>query len=109
MVKPVNPQHIAVACDDNIINLMLALPLFQTLRQQFPQAKITAIVPPQGQGFIQRHPSIDHVEIIPAQAKVLFNRRNGLKGWKRMFLSPFIRHLLWCWRPGCPKYPFGSE
>jgi ADP-heptose:LPS heptosyltransferase len=86
MVKPVNPQHIAVACEDNIINLLLALPLFQTLREQFPQAKITALMPVQAQGFIQRHPSIDHVEIIPAGEGPF----QSAKRFKRLETDAFI-------------------
>ncbi len=64
MPEPISSKHIAVACTDSIQNLLLALPVFQTLKSAFPQAQITALVQRGAEVIVQGHPAIDRVEAV---------------------------------------------
>jgi ADP-heptose:LPS heptosyltransferase len=59
-----NPRHIVVSRTDKIGDLVLSLPVFQTLKDSFPQTKITALVSPYAKEIAQGHPSIDAVELV---------------------------------------------
>ena len=63
MAESPNPKHILVACTDNPGNLLLALPVFQTLRSSFPKARITALIDPMGRAIVQGHSAVDGVEV----------------------------------------------
>jgi ADP-heptose:LPS heptosyltransferase len=65
MPEPQNPKHILVACTGQPADLLLALPVFQTLKTSFPQARITALIDPSGRAIVQGHPAVDHVEVTP--------------------------------------------
>ncbi len=55
-----------MARTDKIGDLLLSLPVFQTLRENYPQARITALVSPYAKEIVQGHPAIDAVETIEA-------------------------------------------
>ena len=59
-----SPRHIVVSRTDKIGDLILSLPVFQTLKDSFPQAKITALVSAYAKEIVQGHPSIDAVELV---------------------------------------------
>jgi len=50
-----SPSHIVVARTDKIGDLLLSLPVFQTLREAFPHARITALVNPATREIVQGH------------------------------------------------------
>ncbi|HET9869513.1 MAG TPA: glycosyltransferase family 9 protein [bacterium] len=62
MTRP--PRHILVSRTDKIGDLLLSLPVFQTLRAAFPKAKITALVSPYAKEIVQGHPAVDSVELL---------------------------------------------
>src|SRR5258708_33325710 len=64
MNQPVNPQHITVACTEPPGDVLLALPVFQTLRAAFPQARLTALIHPSSKAMVQGHPAIDAIETV---------------------------------------------
>jgi len=65
-----SPKHIVVSRTDKIGDLILSLPVFQTLRKTYPNAKITALVSAYAQDVVQGHPAVDAVE--------LYDPRNGM-------------------------------
>jgi len=56
------PQHILVSRTDKIGDLILTLPLFQSLKAKFPQARLTALVSSYAKEIVTAHPAIDQVE-----------------------------------------------
>ena len=64
MNPPPNPQHIIVACTEEPGDVLLALPVFQTLRVAFPQARLTALIHPAAKAMVQGHPAIDAIETV---------------------------------------------
>jgi ADP-heptose:LPS heptosyltransferase len=58
------PKHILVSRTDKIGDLILSLPVFQTLRAAFPQARLTALVNPYAKEIVTGHPAIDGVETV---------------------------------------------
>ncbi len=69
-MESISPKHIVVSRTDKIGDLILTLPVFQSLRKAFPNAKITALVSAYAQEVVQGHPAIDAVEI--------YDARNGM-------------------------------
>ncbi|HTA76123.1 MAG TPA: glycosyltransferase family 9 protein [bacterium] len=58
-----SPRHILVSRTDKIGDLILSLPVFQSLRKAFPNARITALVSAYAKEVVQGHPAIDSVEL----------------------------------------------
>jgi len=59
-----SPKHILISRTDKIGDLILSLPVFQSLRKAFPNARITALVSAYAKEVVQGHPAIDSVEVI---------------------------------------------
>lgn len=58
------PRHILVSRTDKIGDLICTLPVFGTLRQAFPEARLTALVSPYTQEIVRDHPWVDAVELV---------------------------------------------
>ena len=58
------PKHILVARTDKIGDLLLSLPVFQVLKESFPDARLTALVSPYAREIVQGHPAVDGVELL---------------------------------------------
>jgi heptosyltransferase-1 len=56
-------RNVLIARTDKIGDLLLSLPVFQTLKKAFPYAKLTALVSPYAKEIVQSHPSVDAVEL----------------------------------------------
>ncbi len=69
MTETAKPHHIVVACTDKPGKLILALPVFQTLKKAFPKTKITAFVQKGNEGFVLGNPAIDAVETLPPRQR----------------------------------------
>ena len=102
MREKINPQHIVVACTDRAGNVLLALPLFQTLRRAFPQAKITAWVKPEARPMVQGNPAIDHVESVEETEGIgaLAKRLKLLSVDTFISVYPRPKLVLAAWRAG---------
>jgi heptosyltransferase-2 len=102
MSEKINPQHIVVACTDRAGNVLLALPLFQTLRMAFPLAKITAWVRPEARPMVQGNPAIDHVESVEETEGigVLAKRLKLLSADVFISVYPRPKLVLAAWRAG---------
>jgi ADP-heptose:LPS heptosyltransferase len=59
-----SPKHILVSRTDKIGDLILSLPVFQSLRKAFPDARITALVSAYAKEVVQGHSAVDSVEVI---------------------------------------------
>lgn len=70
MTEAAHPKHILVSRTDKIGDLLLSLPVFQTLRAAFPETRLTAFVSDYAKEIVQGHPAVDTVE--------LFNPSEGL-------------------------------
>src|SRR6185503_21310225 len=71
-----SPRHILVSRTDKIGDLLLSLPVFQTLRRTFPRARITALVSSYAKEIVQGHPAIDAVETVdPSESPWALSRR----------------------------------
>lgn len=99
MLGEFNPKHILVACLENPAKLLLALPVFQTLRSAYPGAKITAFVVAGAEGMFQDHPAIDAVEtLLPREALLhLAGRFRALAPDLCLHLSPNAKMVLAAW------------
>ncbi|HTA75937.1 MAG TPA: glycosyltransferase family 9 protein [bacterium] len=69
-MSQLSPRHILVSRTDKIGDLILSLPVFQSLRKKFPRARITALVSAYAQEVVQGHPAVDAVEVIDPQEGV---------------------------------------
>ncbi len=61
---PNPPRHILVSRTDKIGDLVLTLPVFQSLKASFPQTRLTALVSPYTREIVAGHPAIDAVETV---------------------------------------------
>jgi hypothetical protein len=57
-------KHILVSRTDRIGDLILSLPVFQSLKASFPGVKVTALVSPYAREVVEAHPDVDHVELL---------------------------------------------
>jgi len=57
-------KHILVSRTDRIGDLILSLPVFQSLKASFPGVKITALVSPYAREVVEAHPDVDQVELL---------------------------------------------
>jgi len=64
------PRHILVSRTDKIGDLILSLPVFQSLRKAFPKARITALVSPYAHEVVRDHPAVDSVEVVDPSESV---------------------------------------
>lgn len=55
------PRRIVVSRTDRIGDLLLALPVFESLRASFPGARLTALVSSYAREVVERHPCVDEV------------------------------------------------
>lgn len=102
-MRPV-PRHIVVSRTDKIGDLILSLPVFQTLKSSFPKTKITALVSPYAQEIVRDHPSIDAVELVRPREGVGSLTRRLKKMEADVFLALYPRPSLAfaAWWAGIP-------
>lgn len=62
------PSRILMACRENPMKLLLALPVLQSLRTRFPQAKLGVLVLPGTETILQGHPAVDEIVSLEANA-----------------------------------------
>jgi len=102
---PAAPRHIVVSRTDKIGDLILSLPVFQTLKSSFPQTKITALVSPYAQEIVRNHPAIDAVELV-APGEGFFSITGRLKKMEAdvfLALYPRPKLALAAWWAGIPS------
>ncbi|OGQ83918.1 MAG: hypothetical protein A2289_25935 [Deltaproteobacteria bacterium RIFOXYA12_FULL_58_15] len=81
---PNAPRILVVRLDERIGNLLLLVPLLDTLRQRFPQGRIELLASVKGRALLDGHSCID--EIIPFRKKALMAADGPLR-------TPFaLRH-----------------
>lgn len=99
-----SPRHIVVSRTDKIGDLILSLPVFQTLRRSFPETRITALVSSYAKEIVQDHPAIDAVETVEPGDGVwaLRNRLEALGADVFIALYPRPRLALAAWLAGIP-------
>ncbi len=99
-----NPKHILVARTDKIGDLLLSLPVFQTLKAAFPQARLTALVSPYAKEIVQNHPSVDAVELLEPQEGLwkLAGRFKTLAPDIFISLYPRPQQVMAAWLAGIP-------
>jgi len=98
------PQHILVARTGSAGDALLSLPVFQTLRSSFPEARITALVSPAAKPVVQGHPAIDAIEIVEkGEGLLALNSRLGkLKADAFITLYPQSKFVLAAWLAKIP-------
>jgi heptosyltransferase-2 len=103
-MAPPTPRHIVVSRTDKIGDLILSLPVFQTLRRSFPDARITALVSSYAKEIVQDHPDVDAVEAIEPGEGVwaLRNRLKALGPDVFIALYPRPGLALAAWLAGIP-------
>ncbi len=98
------PKHILVARTDKVGDLLLSLPVFQTLREAFPEARLTALVSSYAKEIVQNHPAVDNVEILePGES--LFKLATRFKTLAPdIFISLYPRpnQVIAAWMAGIP-------
>ena len=94
-----SPQHILVSRTDKIGDLILSLPVFQSLRKAFPNARITALVSAYAKEVVEDHPAIDAIEVIdPSEGVgVLAERLKSLNADVFIALYPRPKLALAAW------------
>ena len=99
-----SPQHILVSRTDKIGDLILSLPVFQSLRKAFPNARITALVSAYAQEVVEGHPAIDSVEVIDPHEGVaaLTERLKSLNADVFIALYPRPKLALAAWLAKIP-------
>ncbi len=104
MAEALNPQHILVTCADKPAKLLLALPVFQTLKSAFPKAKITVFVTSGAEGMLQEHPAVDAIESITKLEGLmgLTSRFKGLSPDICLHLMPTAKLVLAAWMAKIP-------
>ncbi len=104
MAETPNPNHVIVTCTEKPAKLLLALPVFQTLKTAYPGAKITAFVIAGAEGMLQGHPAIDAVETLPAREGLfhLAGRFRSLAPDLCLHLSPNAKLVLAAWMGKIP-------
>jgi ADP-heptose:LPS heptosyltransferase len=88
------PNHILVSRTDKIGDLMLSLPVFQTIRKAFPEARITALVSSNTKEIVQGHPAVDAVETVEKNDSVLSLARRFKKIEADVFILLYPRPKL---------------
>ncbi len=85
------PKHILVSRTDKIGDLILTLPLVQSLKAAFPQTHLTALVSSYTREIVDGHPAVDSVETIEKGEGVmaLTNRLKRVK--PDVFLAVYPR------------------
>ena len=104
MNPPPIPQHIIVACTEAPGDVLLALPVFQTLRAAFPQARLTALIHPSAKAMAQGHPAIDAIELVEKEEGIfkLAGRLRKLNADTFITLFPRSRLVLAAWLAKIP-------
>ncbi len=99
MAEKLNPKHIVVTCAEKPAKLLLALPVFQSLKAVYPGAKITAFVIAGAEGIYQGHPAIDRVETLSPREGLfhLAGRFRALAPDLCLHLSPNAKLVLAAW------------
>ena len=98
------PRHILVARTDKMGDLLLSLPVFQTLRKAFPKARLTALVSPYVKEIVQGHPAVDAVETVEKGENLfrLAARFKKLDADAFLALYPRPSQALAAWWAGIP-------
>lgn len=98
------PRHILISRTDKIGDLLLSLPVFQTLKESYPGTRLTALVSPYAQEIVQGHPAIDSVELFEQEESdlQLAKRLKDLKVDVFIALYPRPKLALAAWLAGIP-------
>ena len=82
----------------------LALPVFQTLRTAFPQARLTALISPAAKPTVQGHPAIDAIELVEKEEGVfkLAERLRKMGADSFILLYPRPKLVLAAWLARIP-------
>ncbi|HVZ80353.1 MAG TPA: glycosyltransferase family 9 protein [bacterium] len=98
------PKHILVARTDKIGDLLLSLPTFQVLKENFPDAKVTALVSGYAKEIVQGHPAVDSVEIYDPKEGFgrTVQRFKALTPDVFLALYPRAQQVLAAWFAGIP-------
>ena len=98
------PKHILVARTDKIGDLLLSLPVFQVLKEAFPDARLTALVSPYAKDIVQGHPAVDGVELLDKDESpfTLAGRFKAINPDVFIALYPRPLQALAAWRAGIP-------
>src|SRR5579859_5154757 len=85
-------------------DLLLSLPVFQTLRKAFPKARLTALVSPYVKEIVQGHPAVDAVETVEKGENLfrLAARFKKLDADAFLALYPRPSQALAAWWAGIP-------
>jgi ADP-heptose:LPS heptosyltransferase len=67
---PESPRILVVRLDERVGNMLLLVPLLDTLRQRFPRARIDLLANARVQLLMERHPAID--SFIPFDKRAIF-------------------------------------
>ena len=99
-----NPKHILIARTDKVGDLLLSLPVFQTLREAFPHTRLTALVSPYAKEIVQNHPAVDAVEILEPGESLwnLASRFKTLAPDVFITLYPRPQQVIAAWMAGIP-------
>lgn len=86
-------------------DLLLSLPVFTTLRVNYPQAKITALVSSYAKELVQGHPHVDALELLKDEENVfqLAHRLKRLHADTFIALYPRPKTVLAAWLAGIPQ------
>jgi ADP-heptose:LPS heptosyltransferase len=105
MTKPVSPRHILVSRTDKIGDLLLSLPVFQSLKEAFPQTRLTALVSSYAKEIVQGHPAIDGVEVVEKEESPfrLASRFKKMNVDILIALYPRVSIVSAAWLAGVPE------
>jgi len=103
-MSQLSPRHILVSRTDKIGDLILSLPVFQSLRKAFPKARITALVSSYAKEVVQDHPAVDSIEVIDPHEGVgqLAERLKNLNADVFISLYPRPKLALAAWLAQIP-------
>lgn len=99
-----DPKNILVSRTDKIGDLLLSIPVFQALREFFPQTRLTALVSPYAQEIVEGHPSVDGIETVDPSEGIfsLADRLRRLKPDVFLALYPRPKIVLAAWLAKIP-------
>ncbi len=103
-MSEINPKHILVARTDKVGDLLLSLPVFQTLKAAFPQARLTALVSSYAKEIVQNHPAVNAVELLDPEESLwkLASRFKTLAPDVFITLYPRPQQVIAAWMAGIP-------
>jgi heptosyltransferase-2 len=95
---------VLIARTDKIGDLLLSLPVFQTLKKAFPYAKLIALVSPYAQEIVLGQPSVDAVELYGKDESLfaLVERFKKMEADVFIALYPRPKQAFAAWLAGIP-------